>query len=201
MPDRDSHFITMSRQSIYVATAMGVGLLTFCYVIGVQVGKKSLTRNNVKVKSLDEQLKELGEPLDQQLKLFESIENSDQSKRNDRSKPETQQNAQAKQATSEPQTPSTVSATLPAVTSTPPQTPISQQTGERYTAQVIASGDRDRAKQISDQLRAQGMPAKIVSADGLFKVQLDWAGTRAELDSRISRLQILGYDAVPVRVQ
>jgi hypothetical protein len=45
------------------------------------------------------------------------------------------------------------------------------------------------------------MPAKVVFENGFHKVQLDWSGTSAELDSRISKLQILGHRPIRVRLQ
>ena len=210
MAERESQFITMTRQSIIVATAMGVGLLTFCYVIGVQVGKKSLTRQNARVKSLDEELKELGQPLDEQLKLFESIENNNQTTRNNRPSP----NTPSRPTAPETQRPATISETPRVSTANQANqanqtSPTNQNTqpadtaatGERFTAQVIASREMSGATRVSEHLRSEGIATKIVSADGLYKVQLDWSGTRADLDPRVSRLQILGYQPMVVRVQ
>jgi len=45
------------------------------------------------------------------------------------------------------------------------------------------------------------MPTKIVFENGYHKVRLEWSGTREELNSRISRLQIMGYRPMAVRVQ
>ncbi|MCL1908515.1 MAG: SPOR domain-containing protein [Holophagaceae bacterium] len=194
MAERESQFITMSRQNIIVATAMGVGLLTFCYVLGVQVGKKSLTRQNVRIKSLDEELNELGQPLEEQLKLFESIEGNNQTRRNDR----VPQNAPPRPSVVPTEPPRAVAVPDPETTrlpATPVQAPV-----DRFTAQVIASRDMGGATRVSEHLKSEGMATKIVSADGLYKVQLDWSGTRAELDSRITRLQILGYQPIAVRV-
>ena len=41
MPSRDAQTVILSRQTILMVTAVGVGLLTLCYVLGVQVGKQS----------------------------------------------------------------------------------------------------------------------------------------------------------------
>jgi cytoskeletal protein RodZ len=193
MAERESQFITISRQGILVATAMGVGLLTFCYVIGVQVGKRSLTQKSVRVKSLDEELNDLPEPLDVQISLFKSIENNSAPKRNDRPKSEAPTPDAPKPAT-------TSNTPKPAVTATP-NTPKPTAVTEKYSAQVIATENVDRAKQISERLNAEGIPTKVLFSSGLYKVQLEWAGTRTDLNSRISRLQSLGYKPIAVKVQ
>jgi len=186
MAERESQFITMSRQGVLLATAMGVGLLTFCYVIGVQVGKRSLTQKNVRAKTLDEELKELPEPLDVQIDLFKSIEGESASRRNERPK----QEARPLATTEVPKQTTTTDAPRPDTT-----------TADRFTAQVFALSDVARANSAAEQLKSEGIPAKVIFSDGLYKVQLEWSGARTELDSRMTRLQVLGYKPVAVRVQ
>jgi cell division septation protein DedD len=204
MAERESQFITMSRQGIFVATAMGVGLLTFCYVIGVQVGKRSLTQNNVRAKSLDEELKALPEPLEEQLKLFRSLESDNAPKQQGRSRIDTLPPVDQKPATiPEPPKPvTTVTPDPPKPTATAPE-PIAptSTTTDKFTAQLIATGSMDNAKRVSERLKTQGFKSKIVSADGLYKVQLDWSISRAELDSRMPSLRALGYEPMAVKVQ
>jgi len=193
MPERESQFITISRQGILLATAMGVGLLTFCYVIGVQVGKRSLTQKNIRVKSLDEQLNELPEPLDVQISIFKSIENNSAPKRNDRPKSE----APAPDAPK----PAMASNAPKPVVAPVPNTPKPVVVTEKYTAQVIAAGNIDRAKRVSERLNSEGIPTKVIFSNGMYKVQLDWSGSRAELNSRLPRLQSLGYNPIAVKIQ
>jgi len=200
MAERESQFITMSRQGILLATAMGVGLLTFCYVIGVQVGKRSLTQKNIKAKTLDEELKELPEPLDIQIGIFKSIENDSAPRRNDRPRSGTPSASAASSTTSTAG--STTSAPRTTATSDTPRpvaAPVA--TADKFTAQVIALSDIGRANNVAERLKSQGIPAKVVFLDGLYKVQLDWSGPRAELDSRLPQLRALGYTPVAVRVQ
>ena len=185
MAEREPQFITMSRQGILLATAMGVGLLTFCYVIGVQVGKRSLTQKNVRVKTLDEELKELPEPLNVQIDLFKSTGSESAPRRNDRPRPE----ARPATTTEAPRQAATTDAPRPATTT------------DIYTAQVIALSDVTRANVVVERLKSEGMPAKVVFSDGLYKVQLEWSGARADLDSRLTRLQTMGYNPVALRVQ
>ena len=211
MAERDTQFITISRQGIIVAMAMAIGLLTLCFVIGVQVGKKSLTQKNVRIKTLDEELKELPEPLSVQLELFQAIGADGEAGRNDRQRPippaadsprpvaaiETPRPAAetARPGATETQVPTATDAIRPTVAAAP--TPVN---GDRWTAQVAALSDIARANAISDQLKSRNLPTKIVFADGLYKVQLDLSSSRAEIDSYISRLQIMGYEAMAIRV-
>jgi cell division protein FtsN len=196
MAERESQFITISRQGILIATAMGVGLLTFCYVIGVQVGKRSLTQKNVKVKSLDEELKDLPEPLDVQISIFKSMENNSAPKRNDRSKSETPTPDAPKSATAS-NSAKPVAATVPNTPSTPKPAIVT----EKYTAQAIAAENIDRARRVSEHLNSEGIPTKVVFSNGMYKVQLDWSGSRTELSSRLSRIQSLGYKPIAVKIQ
>ena len=70
MPDRDAQTVVISRSSILLVTAMGVGLLTLVYVLGVQVGKQSAALRATRAQSAGEDLKELPSPVAEQLKAF-----------------------------------------------------------------------------------------------------------------------------------
>jgi cell division septation protein DedD len=228
----------VSRQGIIAVTAMGVGLLTFCFVIGVQVGKKSLTQKNYRAKTIDDEINELPEPLDVQLQIFESIESNPTSARNAATRPTSNvpetvppppaaaPSAPAAADTASRQQPNAAAALPPpspaanapqpnavgntgntattntAPPNTAPATAIRGNEGERWTVQIAALSSVDGANRLSEQLKSQGFPAKIVISGGLHKVQLDWSGSRADANSRISRLQIRGHgDATAVRVQ
>jgi len=195
MAERESQFITISRQGILLATAMGVGLLTFCYVIGVQVGKRSLTQKNVRAKSLDEQLKELPEPLDVQISIFKSIENSNTPKRNDRTKSE------APAPPTDAHKPITASNAPKPVVAAVPNPPKPVAVTEKYTAQVIAAGNIASARKVSEHLNSEGIPTKVIFSNGMYKVQLDWSGSRTELNSRMPRIKSLGYNPIAVKIQ
>src|SRR5512141_1215782 len=74
MPSRDSQTVILSRQTILLVTAVGVGLLTLCYVLGVQVGKQSAALHQPLAKGSGEELQELPVPLAEQLKTLEGME-------------------------------------------------------------------------------------------------------------------------------
>ncbi|MDR1840728.1 MAG: SPOR domain-containing protein [Holophagales bacterium] len=204
MAERESQFITMSRQGIFVTTAIGVGLLTFSYVIGVQVGKRSLTQKSVRAKTLDEELTELPEPLDEQLKLFRSMESATPPRRNDRQRSEAASPGAGRGATAS-NAPGPAATTASAASAIPAAA-VSGASGQavntdKYTAQVIATGSAEAANRVSEHLKTAGYSSKVVLVDGLYKVQLDWSLTRAELDARAPRLKSLGYEPLAVKIQ
>jgi len=194
----------MSRQGIFVTTAIGVGLLTFSYVIGVQVGKRSLTQKNVRAKTLDEELMELPEPLDEQLKLFKSMESSTPPRRNDRQRSEAASLGAGRGATASnaPGPAATTASAASAIHAAAVSGTSGQAVNtDKYTAQVIATGNAEAANRVSEHLKAAGYSSKVVLVDGLYKVQLDWSLTRVELDARVPRLKSLGYEPLAVRIQ
>jgi len=71
MPSRDTQTVILSRQTILLVTAVGVGLLTLCYVLGVQVGKQSAALRRPMAKGAGEELEELPATMADQLKALE----------------------------------------------------------------------------------------------------------------------------------
>jgi hypothetical protein len=71
MASRDSQTVILSRQAIVLVTAVGVGLLTLCYVLGVQVGKQSAALRSPQSRGAGEDLEELPSSVAEQLKAFQ----------------------------------------------------------------------------------------------------------------------------------
>lgn len=71
MASRDSQTVILSRQAILLVTAVGVGLLTLCYVLGVQVGKQSAALRSPQSHGAGEDLQELPASVSEQLKAFQ----------------------------------------------------------------------------------------------------------------------------------
>jgi hypothetical protein len=200
MAEREPQFVTVSRQGIMVATLMGVVMLALFFVIGVLVGKSSLGQGGGRAKTLDEELNELPEPLDEQLKLFGSIEGGG-APRVERTERPRQEQAPApvnKQEQAPPAAPQKQAAAVPEAPGAPN---AAKAPADRYTAQVMATASPDTAKRVSERLKAAGMRTKVVRADGLYKVQLDWRLPRADLDQRMPGLRALGYEPVPVKLK
>jgi hypothetical protein len=196
MAEREPQFVTVSRQGILMATVMGVGLLTLCYVIGVQVGKGSLGQGGGRAKTLDEDLDELPTPLDEQLKLFGSIEGGGARARQEQAPAGRPDPAPPAAPQKQAAAPAAADASSAADAAGSPRAPA-----DRYTAQVMATASPDTAKRVSERLKAAGMRTKVVRVDGLYKVQLDWRLPRADLDQRMPGLRALGYEPVPVKLK
>jgi len=95
MAFRDGSNVLVSRQSVLLATAVGMGLLTLVYVLGVQVGKQT-TAMRAGTKSEPEDLKELPAPLTEQLKAFEAESAAQEKARSEPPKPAEPAPAEAK---------------------------------------------------------------------------------------------------------
>ena len=77
MPSRDSQTVILSRQTILLVTAVGVGLLTLCYVLGVQVGKQSAALRHPAARGAGEDLQELPASVADQLLSLDSSNGAD----------------------------------------------------------------------------------------------------------------------------
>lgn len=66
--------VSIPQQNLLWVALMGVGLLTFAFVMGVQTGKQGAALRGPKAKTLDEEVRELPEPLTDQLRVLESLE-------------------------------------------------------------------------------------------------------------------------------
>ena len=63
--------ISIGSQSILWVAGVGVGLVTLAFVLGVQVGKQGAALRRPAQRGVEEELKDLPEPLLDQLKIFE----------------------------------------------------------------------------------------------------------------------------------
>ncbi|MDR3671414.1 MAG: hypothetical protein P4L36_11240, partial [Holophaga sp.] len=77
MPSRDTQTVILSRQTILLVTAVGVGLLTLCYVLGVQVGKQSAALRHPAARGAGETLQELPASVADQLTALERAGGAD----------------------------------------------------------------------------------------------------------------------------
>jgi cell division septation protein DedD len=127
-----------------------------------------------------------------QINIFKSIESNSVPKRNERPKAEVSAPETTKQ---------TAVSNLPKPVAATPNTPKPAAVTEKYTAQVIAVENIDRAKRVSEHLNSEGIPTKVLFSNGMYKVQLDWSGSRADLNSRLPRIQSLGYRPIAVKIQ
>jgi hypothetical protein len=177
MSERDSQTLVLSRQAVLMVTAVGVGLLTLCYVLGVQVGKQSAAIHQPLAKGADELLEDLPVPLAEQLKSLEGLEL------------EKAQRVVPGDEPAKPQAPKPEAAKP----SDPPK-------GERWTAQLVSTSDSAEADRVVAKAKAAGVSATVVKDKGVFKVRLAKPAPRAEVDAAIAKLKAKGQSAFAVKV-
>jgi len=177
MSERDSQTLVLSRQAILMVTAVGVGLLTLCYVLGVQVGKQSAALHQLRAKGVDEELQDLPVPLTDQLKTLEGLEL------------EKAQKVVPGDEAPRPESPKPEAAK-------PPE-PVK---AEHWTAQLVSTSDASEADRVAAKAKAAGFSATVHKDKGAIKVRLAKASTRAEVDALIQKLKAKGLNAFAVKV-
>ena len=148
MSERDSQTIVLSRQSILLVTAVSVGLLTLCYVLGVQVGKQSAALRSTATRGSGEDLQELPACLEDQLKALQN---------NELVKTEKITPKEAKPAEAKP------------VEAKPAE---GKATEPKWTLQLVSTSDPEEAQRIAAKAKAAGFPTTTVKDKANYKVRL-----------------------------
>jgi cell division septation protein DedD len=228
MPSRDSQTVILSRQTILLVTAMGVGLLTLCYVLGVQVGKQSAALRRPASRGSGEELQELPASIADQLKSLEE-NGGDPGFQKPLSAPAPGGNAPAGAAAAGAGTPAPAVKTPPPVEkrlpTAPAQTNAKAKTesgktasakpaaakseagdsrpveGGRWTLQLISTPDQEEAKRMAAKAQDAGFPAQVVSEKGLFKVRLLQSQDRTDADATATRLRNRGFRPFAMKVE
>jgi hypothetical protein len=176
MTPRDQ--ISISSQSILWVAGMGVGMLTLAFVLGVQVGKQSEVLRRPLQKGAMEDLKDLPEPLVDQMKIFEG-DGSD--------KLVPVQKVDATSPKPEPRADAT-----PAEKSAEP---------ELWTLQLVATSDAAEAKRVADKAKAAGFATTSTKEKGQIKVRLANPADHAALDKVAEKLKKAGFKPFAVKTQ
>ncbi|WP_291272672.1 SPOR domain-containing protein [Geothrix sp.] len=174
MTTRDQ--ISIGSQSILWVAGVGVGLLTLAFVLGVQVGKQSAALRRPLQKGVEEELKDLPEPLVDQLKIFEGDGP-------DKLVP----------------TPK-VDATAPPRDEAKPE-PKPAETGGAWTLQLVATADPAEAKRVADKAKAAGFATTTLKDKGQVKVRLAKPADRAAMDKAAAKLTKAGMKPFAVKVE
>jgi len=181
MSQRDQ--ISIQSQSILWVAGVGVGLLTLAFVLGVQVGKQSAALRRPAQKGVEDELKDLPEPLVDQLKFFEG-EGPDKlvptQKVNAASVPKEEPRPEPK-AEAKP-------AEKPAVP-------------EAWTLQLVATAEAAEAKRVADKAKAAGFATTTVKEKGQLKVRLTKTTDRAAADKTAEKLKKAGFKPFAVKVE
>lgn len=213
MAFRDPQPLALSRQAVLLVTAVGVGLIALSYVLGVQVGKGSASLRRPDAKSVDDQLRELPEPLLDQLKLFQPGDGPPDARGLDASKPsegkaETKAEAKTdpKAGTAgrpEPRLESKPDAKAGAKSDTKPdnRAEAKAETVERWTLQLVATPDPAEASRVATKAKAAGFPAKVVKDGKTWKVRLAKAAPKEAADATGEKLKAAGFKPFAVRAE
>jgi hypothetical protein len=195
MSQRDQ--ISINSQSILWVAGVGVGLLTLAFVLGVQVGKQSAALRRPMQKGVEEELRDLPEPLVDQLKIFEG-EGPDKlipTQKVDATAPKTDTKASPK-----------VDAKADAKAETKTDTKADAKAekvpeAELWTLQLVSTAELAEAKLMADKAKATGFATTTVREKGQSKVRLAKPGTRAAMEKIADRLKKAGFKPFAVRVE
>lgn len=217
MAFRDPQPLALSRQAVLLVTAVGVGLIALSYVLGVQVGKGSASLRRPDAKSVDEQLKELPEPLLDQLKLFQPGDGPPDARGLDtpkpaegmvEAKPETKAETKADPGPGTERRPvpgpeSKTEAKAPAKTEAKPDNKpeARAEAGERWTLQLVATKDPAEAKKVAEKAKAAGFATTTAKEGGQVKVRLAKPTDRATADKAADKLKKAGLKTFPVKAE
>jgi hypothetical protein len=185
--------ISINSQSILWVAGVGVGLLTLVFVLGVQVGKQSAALRRPQQKGVEEELRELPEPLVDQLKIFEG-DGPDKlvpTPKIDATAPKADSKADSKPDT---KADSKLDAKADAKPEKAPEP-------ELWTLQLISTAELAEAKLVADKAKATGFATTTVREKGQSKVRLAKPGTRAAMDKVAERLKKAGFKPFAMKVE
>ena len=172
MTSRDH--ITITSQSILWVAGVGVGLLTLAFVLGVQVGKQSAALRRPAQRGVEDELKDLPEPLLDQLKIFEG-EGPDKFVPTPR-----------------------VDAAAPKVE---PMVEAKAPEGGAWTLQLVATADAAEARRTTDKAKAAGFATTTLKDKGQLKVRLAKPADRAAMDKAAEKLKKAGFKPFAVKAE
>ena len=207
MANRDTQTVILSRQTILLVTAVGVGLLTLCYVLGVQVGKQSAALRRPAPRGAGEDLQELPAAIDEQLKALASA--GADAMVDLPPPPAATPAAPPPDPAGDPRPPATgkdkdkdkgKDKTKAKDGKPAPVEPAPAESGPRWTLQLISTPDQDEAQRMAGRVRAAGFPAGVIIDKGLFKVRLVQSGPRVSVDATAVKLKNRGFKPFAMKV-
>ncbi|WP_243322759.1 SPOR domain-containing protein [Geothrix sp. SG200] len=166
--------ISIGSQSILWVAGVGVGLVTLAFVLGVQVGKQGAALRRPAQKGVEEELKDLPEPLVDQLKIFEG-DGPDKLVATPR-----------------------VDATAPRPE---PRTEAAPAREGAWTLQLVSTSDAAEAKRVADKAKAAGFTTTTLKDKGQLKVRLAKSADRAAIDKTAEKLKKAGFKPFAVKAE
>ena len=176
MNQRDQ--ISIQSQSLLWVAGVGVGLLTLAFVLGVQVGKQSAALRRPAQKGMEEELKDLPEPLLDQLKIFEGDGP-------DKLVPTPKVDAAPLKVEPKPEAKATEKPAEP----------------EAWTLQLVATEEAAEARSTAQKAKAAGFTTTTVKEKGQFKVRLAKSSDRVAVDKTAEKLKKAGFKPFAVKVE
>lgn len=192
MAVRDSQTVVLSRQAILLVTAVGVGLLTLCYVLGVQVGKQSAALRRPLSRDTGEELEELPATMAEQLKALEQTGSGTGFER-----PQEARAPEAPKAKA-PEAPKAKAAEAPKPEAKKAE-PAKNEDGH-WTLQLVSTPDAAEARTVAGKAKAAGFKTETLSEKGLFKVRLATATKRDAADVSMQKLKNHGFKPFAIKV-
>jgi cell division septation protein DedD len=190
--------ISINSQSILWVAGVGVGLLTLAFVLGVQVGKQSAALHRPVVKGVEDELKNLPEPLVDQLKIFEG-------EGPDKLVPTQKVEAVAAKTEAKPAAKAEVKpvAKPEAKPTAKPEikAPDKPAPAEAWTLQLLATAEAAEARRAAEKAKASGYATNTVKEKGQFKVRLAKSADRAAMDKTAEKLKKAGFKPFAVKVE
>ncbi|BDU74741.1 SPOR domain-containing protein [Mesoterricola silvestris] len=189
MAARDSQTVVLSRQAILLVTAVGVGLLTLSYVLGVQVGKQSAALRRPLSRDAGEELEELPATMADQLKALEQsgsgtgFEKPQEPKAPEAAPPKAAEPPKAEVPKPEPKKPD-----------------APRKDDGHWTLQLVSTPDAAEARTVSGKARAAGFKTETVSEKGLYKVRLTSPTGRDAADASMQKLKSHGFKPFAIKV-
>jgi hypothetical protein len=172
--------ISIGSQSILWVAGVGVGLVTLAFVLGVQVGKQGAALRRPAQRGVEEELKDLPEPLLDQLKIFEG-EGPDKLV----ATPRVDATAPAPEPKAEPK----------------PEHKTEPASAGAWTLQLVATADATEAKRVADRAKAAGFATSTLTEKGQLKVRLSRPADRATIDKTAEKLKKAGFKPFAVKAE
>jgi cell division septation protein DedD len=155
---------------------------------------------------VEEELKELPEPLLDQLKIFEG-EGPDKlvpSQKVDATAPKGEAKPPVKPEVKPPAKADTKAPSKPEVKATAKpeaKAPAKPAAPEAWTLQLVATADAAEAKRAADKAKAAGFTTTTLKEKGQHKVRLTKAADRAAMDKTAEKLKKAGFKPFAVKVE
>jgi outer membrane biosynthesis protein TonB len=230
MASRDSQTVILSRQTILLVTAVGVGLLTLCYVLGVQVGKQSAALRRPAARGAGEDLQELPAAIGDQIRALETAGRQGGTPAFQPVSPAAPSapaapaaapapapappapaaapEAPARKAAPGPAQPEKAEPAARTEKTEPPARPEKAEapaekaeTPGRWTLQLISTPDQGEAQRMAAKANAAGYPAAVVTDKGLYKVRLSHPSGRSSMDTTATHLKSRGFKPFAIKVE